>query len=138
MTMADDDRTPVPIPTPTSAPFWDALQHDEIRIQRCDRCQTWIYYPRSHCPSCLAPEPGWLAIAGTGVIHSFTIARQAPAPMFDDDTPLVLAIVALDEGPRLTTNIVHTEGEDLAVGQRVVPVFDRIDDDHVLLRYRRP
>jgi uncharacterized OB-fold protein len=44
----------------------------------------------------------------------------------------VLAIVALDEGPRLTTNVVDTNGEDLVVGQRVVPMFDRLDDEHVL------
>jgi uncharacterized OB-fold protein len=135
--MADDDQAPVPIPTPTSAPFWDGLQQGEIRIQRCDVCQTWIYYPRSHCPVCLAPKPSWHTIAGTGVIHSFTVARQPPAPIFDSDQDLVLAIVALDEGPRLTTNIVDTQGEDLAIGQRVVPVFDRLDDEHVLLRYRR-
>jgi uncharacterized OB-fold protein len=135
--VASPQTAPLPTPTPTSAPFWEGLRHGEVRIQRCDQCQTWVYYPRSHCPTCLTPEPAWQTVAGTGTIHSFTIARQAPSPIFEGDKPLVLAIIALDEGVRLTTNIVDTDGEDLVVGQRVEPVFDRVDDEHVLLRYRR-
>ena len=133
---AAPNAPPLPSPTPTSAPFWSAAAHDQLAIQRCDGCGTWIYYPRSHCPTCLRPEPAWHTVSGAGTIYAFTVARQPTSTLFDDAAPPVIAIVELDEGPRLTTTVVGSGPEDVTVGARVMPVFEHVDDDHTLVRFR--
>lgn len=134
--MSDQPAPPLPLPTETSAPFWEALRREEVRIQRCDRCQAWVFYPRSHCPRCLSPELTWTGISGRGTLHTFTVARQPTAPHFADQVPQVLAVVELDEGPRLTSTLVDADPAQVQVGSPVAPVFDHVDDEHTLLRYR--
>jgi uncharacterized OB-fold protein len=127
------DERLLPTPTPTSAPFWDGLRHGILRLQRCSRCAISVYYPRSHCPSCLSPDLSWEVVSPDGVVHSVTILRQPPPGLFPDDQPRVLAIVALDAGPRLPTWLVAADAADVRVGDRVHGVFERIDADHTLL-----
>jgi uncharacterized OB-fold protein len=129
----DADRRPLPVPTETSRPFWDALRSDVVRIQRCSDCGAWVFYPRSHCSECLSPHLVWTEVSGRGRLHTFTTARQATAPQFADDVPQILAVVELDEGPRLTTTL---EPGDYEIGMPVEPVFDHVNDATTLLRYR--
>ena len=127
---------PLPISTETSNPFWEGLREEQLRIQRCDRCETWVYYPRSHCPACLSPSMTWRPVSGRGRLHSFTVAHQPTAPHFADLVPQLIGIVQLEEGPRLTTTLVDVDPDDLRVDLEVVAVFDHVDDEHTLLRYR--
>jgi hypothetical protein len=127
---------PLPIPTATSAPFWDALHEERIQLQRCDACEAWVYYPRSHCPACLSPELTWTEVSGRGRLHSFTVARQPTSAHFAGLEPQLIAVVELEEGVRLTTTLVGVDPAELQVGLPVAPVFDHVDDDHTLLRYR--
>lgn len=124
---------PLPVPTETSRPFWDGLRDEQVRIQRCSACSAWVFYPRSHCTSCLSPELVWTDVSGRGRLHTFTIARQPTAPQFADDVPQLLAVVELDEGPHLTTTL---EPGDHEIGMAVEPVFDHVTDEVTLLRYR--
>lgn len=127
---------PRPVPTPTSQPFWDALREHKVRIQHCASCGRWVHYPRSHCPSCLGTELEWRDVSGEGTLYTFTIARAPTAPPFADEVPQKLAVVELDEGPRLTSTLVNVEPEQIKVGMRVRPVFDDLEDAEVtLLRY---
>ena len=127
---------PMPTPTPTSQPFWDALAEHHVRIQYCTACDEYVYYPRSHCPRCLSPELEWRDIPGTGTVYTFTVARRATAPMFEDEVPQKIAVIELDEGPRLTSTLVNVEPEEIEVGMRVKPVFDEVEGAGVtLLRY---
>ena len=127
---------PLPVPTPVSAPFWAALNEDRIELQRCGACDAWIHYPRTRCPNCGSDRLGWHAVAGTGAIYTFTVARQATAPPFADEVPQLLAVIELDEGVRLSTTLVGAAPEDVAVGATVTPVFDHVADGVSLLRYR--
>ncbi len=127
---------PMPTPTPTSQPFWDALAEHRVRIQYCTACDKYVYYPRSHCPRCLSPELKWRNIRGTGTVYTFTVARRATAPMFEDEVPQKIAVIELDEGPRLTSTLVNVEPEEIEIGMRVKPVFDKAEGaDVTLLRY---
>jgi len=127
---------PLPIPTPTSQPFWDGLAAGQVRIQQCDDCDEWIFYPRHLCTNCLSSDLSWKDIEGTGTLYTFTIARRPTAPMFADEVPQKLAVVELDEGPRLTSTLVNIEPEDIKVGMRLKPVFDAIEGaDITMLRY---
>lgn len=128
-------QKPMPVPTPVTRPFWEGLQQREVRLQRCEDCQQWVFYPRSHCPHCLSARLAWHTVSGRGVIYSFCVSNVPSAPMFADEVPQKLAIVELEEGVRLCSTLVATEGVELKVGMAVLPVFE----DHgaiTLLRYQ--
>ena len=118
-----DVNPPMPVPTPTSQPFWDGLAQGKVMLQRCADCQQWVFYPRSHCSACLSDQLQWQEVSGHGEIYSFTIARRPTAPQFAGMEPQYIAVVELDEGVRLNSVVVNVQAEQLAVGMRVRPVF---------------
>jgi uncharacterized OB-fold protein len=136
MTTTAAQAKPLPVPTPTSQPFWDALRANEVRLQQCLSCDAFIFYPRSNCPSCLSADLAWRSVSGAGTIYTFTIARRPTAPPFADEVPQLIAVVELDEGPHITTTLVSVEPAEIEIGMRVKPVFDAIAGTNVtLLRY---
>lgn len=105
-------------------------------MQRCTACERLVFYPRSNCPFCLSPELEWQRIAGMGIVYTFTVARRPTAPPFADEVPQKIAIIELDEGPRLTSTLVNIEPGDIKIGMRVRPVFDDVAGSNItLLRY---
>ena len=126
---------PRPVPTPTSQPFWDALREERISMQRCDACQGWVHYPRTRCSHCLSDRLSWHDLADTGTVYTFSVSRQPTTPQFVDETPQVIAVVELDDGPRVTTTVVGIDADDVRVGQPVRAVFDHGDDGITLLRF---
>lgn len=127
---------PRPVPTPITEPFWQALTEHRVVIQRCGACTAWVHYPRIRCPHCGSADLAFAEVGPSGVIHTFTIARQPTAPHFVDEVPQVIAMVELGIGVRVTTTLVDADLDSLHVGQRVEPVFDDGDDGITLLRYR--
>ncbi len=108
--------------------FWTSGADGHLRFLRCGACGYWIHPPGPICPVChskaLAPE----AVAGTAVLHTYTVNRQAWLPGFDP--PYVVAIVELpeQEGLRLTTNLVNCALDDVRIGMPVRVVFEQWED----------
>ena len=127
---------PIPRPSPTTRPFWDGLNERKVQIQRCDGCDSWVFYPRTRCPSCLSDLLIWREVSGQGVLYTYTLARQPTAPHFADETPQQLAVVELDEGVRMTSTLVNVEPSDIVIGMRLRPYFDQVSDAITLLRYQ--
>jgi uncharacterized OB-fold protein len=125
---------PLPIPTPKTQPFWDALKAHRVDIQQCDACHRWVFFPRAHCPHCFSQSLTWRTVAGTGEIHTFTLSRLPTLPEFADELPQKLAVVELDEGVHLNTTLVGIPEDQIRVGMRVKPVFDDTGEI-TLLRY---
>jgi uncharacterized OB-fold protein len=122
--------------SPEARPFWEAARRGRLLLPRCLSCQTLIWYPRGVCPGCGGRGIEWLEGSGRGVIYSFSIIRRgAPAP-FRNAAPYVLAYVELDEGPRLMTNIVDCDVDSLAVGDRVIAVFQPAGEQAAVVRFR--
>ena len=67
---------PLPTPTPTSAPFWDGLKESVIKLQKCNDCGVWVFYPRNRCNSCLSDSLEWREVSGNATLYTYTIARQ--------------------------------------------------------------
>jgi len=126
---------PLPQPTPVTQPFWDGLAEHEIRIQQCDDCGAWVFYPRSHCHRCLSDRLTWRVVSGAATLYSFTIARQPTAPFFADEVPQRLAVVELAEGVRLTSTLVDMADADICIGMALRPVFDPVSADITMLRF---
>jgi uncharacterized OB-fold protein len=130
------EELPRPFAIDATRPFWDGLAAEEVRLQRCRACGSWVFYPRPRCSTCLSADLEWHTVSGHGVVYSFTIARQATHPAFAAEVPQLLAIVELEEGVRLTTTVVDAVPEDLRIGLPVTPVFDHGNDGVTLLRFR--
>jgi uncharacterized OB-fold protein len=127
---------PMPSPTPTTQPFWDALRKHTIRIQYSPSAGRYVFYPRVLAPGTLADDLQWREISGAGSLYTFTVSYRAVAPHFADDVPQILAVVQWDEGPRFSTEIVNAAPDGLRVGMRVQPVFTDYPDTGVtMLRY---
>lgn len=116
---------PVPEPTPETRPFWEGTAVGELRVQRCNVCEKFYFYPRPYCPTCLSEDVEWRVVSGRGSLASYNI-NYRPMPMFKTDQPQVIALVELDEGVRLMSNIVGVEPvpEKLPLGLRLKVGFE--------------
>ena len=133
--MGEFDK-PMPIPTPTTTPFWDGLAEHKIRIQYSPSSKSYVFYPRVLAPGTLTDDLEWREISGAATLYTYTVAHRAVAPHFAGDVPQMLAVVEWDEGPRFSTEIVNAEPADLAVGMRLRPVFfDHPEAGVTMLRY---
>ncbi len=133
-----DYAKPLPTPDPVTKPFWDSLKVQAIQLQRCDACQTFVFYPRSHCPGCLSDDLVWTPVSGRGVVHAFTIPYRHPNPAFREGGPYVVALIELDEGARMLTNLVEVDAtpEAVKVGMPVEIVYDAVTDEVTLPKFR--
>jgi hypothetical protein len=125
---------PIPRRTPTSAPHFEAAREGRLRIQRCPR-DGFFFYPRSRCPDCLQDDWAWQDVNGRGAVYSFTVDRVGLDPAQRDRLPLVVAIVELEEGPRLTTNIVGCDAEAVCIGMSVEVTFEDLGSE-TLIQFR--
>ncbi len=131
-----DYNKPLPHPNEISQPFWDAAKRHELQIQRCTACGTHIFYPREACSECLAADLIWIPVSGKGKLYSYTIAQAPTHPAFTDDVPYVIAIVELAEGPRITTNLVGCQPDEVTIGMSVVASFEDVNAEMTLVKFR--
>lgn len=113
-----------PVRTEVNGGFWDGVDDGELRVQRCDACGELRYPPAPRCPRCLDAGWSWQPLSGRGEVLSFVVVHQRYHPAWADRVPYNVAIVQLDEGPRLISNVLPLSTADVAVGQRVRVVFD--------------
>jgi uncharacterized OB-fold protein len=113
-----------------SVPFWQGCQSRELRYQRCDACGLANFPPTEHCRQCLSAELHWANSAGTGEIYSWTVVYRPVTPEFEP--PYAPAIITLDEGYQMLTNIVGVATDDLAIGMRVRVQFHAVGGDVTL------
>jgi len=103
--VSDAPAKAVPRPTPETAEYWAAAARGELRLPYCAACREYVFYPREACPTCWSTALTWTTLSGRGRLHSYLISHIA-APGFEDDVPYAIAIVELDEGPKLMSSIV--------------------------------
>ena len=134
--MADKSKIPVPIPTPETAHFWEGTKAGELRLQKCDDCSHTYFPPRPFCPSCASKQVSIFKASGRGFLYSYVI-NMRDHPAFD--APYSIAIVELDEGPRMMTNIINVEQtpEALQLDMLVEVTFEAVSDD-ISLPYFQP
>ena len=121
------NNKPMPVPTEISAPFWEGLKAERLLIQQCERCSHWVFYPRRHCPACFTHALAWREVSGGATLYSFTVTRIATLPDFADEMPQILAVVELDQGVRINTNLVGLDEAEVKVGMRLQPVYAEVD-----------
>lgn len=124
MTMAQFPRAE-PKPTPETAHFWEGTAAGELRLQRCRTCGDAYFPPQPWCPNCSSDDVEVIRASGLATLVSFVVNRR-PAPGFAE--PYVLAVVELDEGPRMLTNVVGIEPDALALDHPVEVAFETVGE----------
>jgi uncharacterized OB-fold protein len=117
-----DWSRPLPQPDNVSAPYWEAAARGELLIQRCPDCGRRQFYPRAVCTGC-GGDPEWERASGRGAVHTFTVVRQSYAKPFRDELPYVVAMIELDEGPMLMSNVTDCPVHDVRIGLLVEAHF---------------
>jgi uncharacterized OB-fold protein len=128
--MTQEQRRPqklVPQPNAETQFFWDKANEDELWIQRCNQCNKPYFYPRFFCPRCLSKDVEWFRTSGKGKLHTYMINHR-PAPGFEDEAPYAIAVVELDEGVRMMSNIhgIENTPENLVLDMPLEVVFEEI------------
>jgi uncharacterized OB-fold protein len=134
--MQSQYEKPVPQIDEESRPYWAALKKEKLILKRCLMCSRCHFYPRMLCPHCHSCELEWSEASGLGQIYSFTIARRGAGPAFVADAPYIVAVVELDEGVRMMTNIVTENVDTVAIGQRVGVIFDHVTEEVTLPKFK--
>ncbi len=118
-----------------ASPFETGLSEHKLLLPWCTACGKPHFYPRSACPYCWGEQYDWRPAKGTGSVHTFTIVRANPPTAFQKKLPYTIAIIDLDEGVRMLSNVVDPPS-DLAIGDRVKVIFEERDGS-VLPLFRR-
>ena len=109
-------------------PFWEATRRRELLVQWCWSCEHPIFYPRDSCPTCLSDDLEWRPSAGTGAVYAVSVQHRAGPGRDETDGPYAVALVDLDDGIRLMTNVVGVDPTEVVVGQAVKVHWHPISD----------
>lgn len=131
-----DNERPKPAIDAVSAPYWESLRAHAARFQRCDECSKFMFPPAMHCPHCLSSALTWTPVSGKGTVYSCVTVNHPPAPEFAKDVPYNVALVDLDEGVRVWTNVVGIDPQAVKGGMAVQAQYDEVAADLTLLRFR--
>ncbi len=119
---------------PDNAPFWQGCRAHRLMLPTCTACGKAHLPPGPVCPFCFADAIEWKQASGRGVISTWTAVHKAWFPAFAAETPYNVIQVELEEGPRLTSNLLGADKP--SIGQRVEVVFEDVDAELTLPRFR--
>jgi uncharacterized OB-fold protein len=126
----------LPLPNSATQPFWDATARGELVVQWCEECQEAQFHPGPLCRTC-GGEPGWKVTNGQGAVYTYTIVHQSRTPPFDTLVPYIVAMIDLDDGPRMMTNVIGCPIDQVHVGMRVEVGF-AAEVDGIALPFWQP
>jgi uncharacterized OB-fold protein len=127
---------PLPKINPDNKAFWEGCARHELKFQKCASCSHVIWPASIICPECHSREMEWISSKGHGTIYTYAVYHAVYHPGFAGDIPYVVAIVELDEGPHLLTNIVGCKSSEVECGLDVCVVWDDITPDVSLPKFR--
>lgn len=117
----------IPIPNPDTKPFWDGCAEGRLLLQRCTVCEAFRHPPSPICPHCLSDAHAWVPANGYGLVYTFVVVREQRSRGWDKMVPYVLAVVELEEGPRILTNLTQVAPESVTIGMPVEVTFEELD-----------
>jgi uncharacterized protein len=128
---------PQPVANADSQPYWNAAREDRLVIRQCKSCGEKHFMPRHLCPYCWSEDLAWIDAKGTGSVHSFTVIRRASDPAFASLVPYVVALIDLEEGPRMMANILGEDALSVRIGDRVRVTFQDRGDGAKVPQFKR-
>jgi len=134
--MSDAYEKPLPTITPETEPFWAATRNGKLSMQKCAGCNHIRYPVNEICPRCLSEDAEWVTLSGKGTVFSFIVFHQVYNQAFAKDVPYNVALIQLDEGPRMFSNVVGVPNDAVKVGDRVEAVFEKATETVTIPRFR--
>ncbi|MGH7822505.1 MAG: Zn-ribbon domain-containing OB-fold protein [Candidatus Binatia bacterium] len=128
---------PLPLPNEDSVEYWEGCKRGELLVEKCGACGHLRFPPAIVCPRCLSTERRWERMSGRGKVYTFIVVHRPQHPAFYEDVPYNVAIIELDEGPRMHSRIVGCPNEEIRIGMPVEVAFEKKNDD-VTMPYFRP
>ena len=127
---------PIPWVGPEAQRYWEGCKRHELWLPYCGQCEEFFFYPRAFCPRCFNWEIDWKQVSGRAKLYTYAIQHRPMAPGFEP--PYITAIVQLEEGPRMMTNLVDVEPDPDKVPWDVPleVVFEDISDEISLPKFR--
>ena len=145
--MADYNK-PLPKPDPVTKPYWDSLKEHEMKIQKCNDTGQFFFYPRGQSPFTGSTNISWEPVSGNGEVYGFAVVPTARSAWPGFEAPYTVAMVELEEGPKLMTHIINVADEDddaearlqtildtVKVGMKVKLVYDDVTDEVTLPKF---
>jgi uncharacterized OB-fold protein len=126
---------PLPVIQPWSKLFWNAARERRLLIQECRNCGKKIFYPKKYCPECRSTDIGWVESSGEGKVYSFSTLYLGVHPKFEENAPYTIAIIELNEGVRLMSNIVNCEPKDIRCDMPVKVTFEDVTEEITLPKF---
>ena len=127
---------PMPLPTLDNQEFWDKCREHKLVLRRCRACHTFSHPPRPTCPVCTSADLEWVESPGQGRVYTYTVTRQAVHPALSDKLPWAIVEVELDEGVHMISNLVDWDPEGIEIDMQVEVVFEKLDDEITLPKFR--
>lgn len=127
----------IPTPDAESQPYWDATKEGKLLIRRCNACKRAYFYPRDFCPHCWSEDVSWEEASGRATLYTWSVVRRNDLPPWPDRVPYIPAVVDLEEGPRMMTNVEGCAPADLTIGMPLVVDF-RVETDDITAPIFRP
>ena len=116
---------PDPRPAPESLPYWESAKAGRLELPRCEACHQHWFPPSRTCPHCLSANVAWSEVSGRGKVFSYVIYDRVYHPAFEGEVPYVVALIELEEGPRLLSNVIGIAPLDVRCDMPVKVVFER-------------
>ena len=133
---AETPAKPLPQISVEMAPFFEAARRQQLVVQRCRGCGTLRFPARDRCSACLSREAEWVPVSGKGTVFSFAVMHQVYHPGFAAEVPYAVVLVALDEGPRMISNVVGVPPSEIRVGMPLEVVFEAVSPEVTLPKFR--
>jgi hypothetical protein len=129
-------KKPAPIVNDWARPFWAATRDNRLIIQKCRDCDKHIFYPRIACPHCFSDNVEWVPASGKGTVYSYTVVEANAPSAFMNDIPYVVAVVKLEEGVQMLSNIVGCHPAAVKCDMPVEVTFEKLDDEFTLPKFK--
>jgi uncharacterized OB-fold protein len=127
---------PVPVVNTWARPFWDAAKQERLIIQKCSACGMHVFYPRIACPHCSSDDLEWVEASGKGTVYSFTVVEANAPSAFLGDVPFVVAVIRLQEGVQMLSNVIGCDPYDVVCDMPVEVSFEELNDEFTLPKFK--
>lgn len=129
---------PLPVTDEDTKPFWDYCKAHELRVQKCSQCGELRYPPSPICPHCMSMTAEWAKLSGKGKVFSYIIVRRPYHPAFAKEMPYVAAIIELQEGIRMLSNVTGCKWDEVKIDMPVEVAFEDVSPEFALPKFRPP
>lgn len=132
----EEYKKPLPIITKLSKVFYEGCKQNKLLYQQCGDCGQIIFFPKYLCPNCMSHNLKWKESKGKGKIYTYTVTYDYGPQEFMQGGPFSLALIDLDEGFRMMSNIVDCDFNEIKCDMPVEVVFDPVTAEITLPKFR--